>query len=361
MRCELTSWRMRWLLPTLLTVSIALGEPAGAADIAAPKGDTSEAGGRDLESMSAAEKKELQGKQERFYRLDAQEQDRLRRLHEELSQAPDAKELQMVLERYARWLQTLPSGERADLLSLPPRDRVAEIKRLLQGQADSRMQSYVSRKLSGDDLRAIADWMEQTIQRREPDILERAPMLREHLDQIRDPQRRMQALLFMTQRMGVRRDVLKPTPEDIERLKSQLSPEAQEDLEKAKSEGHLPELAEAWMRATMFSRFAGPPVDKQQLQRFYKEELEPQQRAYLESLPPERMQSELVKMYHAHRFRRDGFRDGFRDGPGTWKPGPGGRGFPPRFGPGKREPGGEPRPLGPAGASRQSDAIRAAF
>ena len=61
------------------------------------------------------------------------------------------------------------------------------------------------------------------------------------------------------------------TAEDIERLKSQLSPKAQEDLEKAKSEGHLPELAEAWMRAAMFSRFAGPPVDREQLRKFYEE------------------------------------------------------------------------------------------
>lgn len=325
-------------------------ESAGAADTATPQGAAPEAGGQDLRSMPATEKKELQGKQERFYRLDAPEQDRLRQLHVELSRASDAKALEMVLDRYARWLQTLPSGERADLSALPPADRVAEIKRLLQGQAESRMQSYVSRKLSGDDLRAIARWMEETIQRREPEILKRAPMLKEHLDRIPDAQRRVQALVFMTQRAGVRRELLKPTAEDIERLKSQLSPAAREDLEKARSEGHLPELAEAWMRATIFSRFAGPPVDREQLRRFYKEDLEPQQRAYLESLPPERMQSELVKMYHAYRFRRDGF----RDLPGGWKPGPGLRGFPPRFGPGNREPSEENRLLGPAARREES-------
>ncbi len=212
------------------------------------------------------------------------------------------------------------------------------------------MRSYVSRKLSDGDLRTIATWMEEIVKRREPEILERSPMLKEHVAQIPDPKRRIQALVFMTQRPGFRRDWLKPTADDIERLKSQLSPEAQQDLEQAKSEGHLPELAEAWMRAAMFSRFAGPPVDREQLRKFYEEELDPDQRAYLESLPPERMRSELVKMYHAHRFRRDGF----REWPGGRKPGPGLRPFPPRFGPGSREPSGDLRPTGPLGARPKS-------
>lgn len=298
------------------------------------------------ETLSAAQKKELQSKQAKFYRLDEEEQNRLRQLHEELSRPLDADRLQGVMERYARWLQTLPSGERADLLSLPPADRVAGAKRLLQDQTEARMQSYLSRKLSGADLRVIANWMEEIVKRREPEILERSPMMwKQHFAQITDSKRRTQALVFMAQRSGVGRDLLKPTPEDVERLTSRLSAEAQADLEKAKSEGHLPELAEAWMRATMFSRFAWPAVDREQLRRFYKEDLDPDQRAYLESLPPERMQFELVKMYHAHRFRRDGI----REWPGPWKPGPGLRGIPPWFGPGKREPGSEPRPAGPSG------------
>ncbi len=337
-----------WAIFFVLLIAVPeVGEPAGAAEPAAPQVPAPAVHPQSLESMSAAEKKELQSKQERFYRLDEKEQDRLRRLHEELWQDPEAARLEKVLQRYASWLQTLPSGQRADLLSLPPSDRVAEIKRLLQEQSASRMRSYVSRKLSDGDLRTIAGWMEDIVKRREPEILERWPMLQEHLAQIPDPKRRMQALVIMAQRIGPgsRRDWLKPTAEDIERLKSRLSPEAQEDLEKAKSEGRLSELAEAWMRAAMFSRFTGPPVDREQLRRFYADDLDPDQRAYLESLPPERMQSELQRMYHAHRFRRDGI----REWPGGRKLGPGLRPFPPRFGPANREPGGDLRPPGPGG------------
>jgi len=296
-----------------------------------------------LAAMSAANKKELQSKQERFYRLDPAAQDRLRQLHDDLTQAPDAARLQSVLTRYAGWLQTLPSGQRADLLSLPPAERIAEIRRVLQEQTASRMRSYVPRKLSDDDLRTIAGWVEQMVHRREPELLERLPALKEHLDNIPDAKRRIQALAFMVHRSGFRRDWLHPSAEEIEQLKTQLSGEAQQDLDKAKAEGRLPDLTDAWTRAAMFSRLTGPPADKEQLRKFFNEELEPQQREFLESLPPERMQAELVRMYYAHRFRRDGY----RDWPGLRKPGGGlrGPGVPPRLGmPGIREPAGGDRP-----------------
>jgi hypothetical protein len=170
-------------------------------------------------------------------------------------------------------------------------------------------------------------------------------VFKERLDGIPDAKKRSQALVFMVHRSGFHRDWLQPTPEEIGSLKTALSTEAQQELEKAKAEGRLPELVEAWMRAAMFSRLAGPPVDKEQLRRFFKEDLEPQQREFLESLPPERMQAELVRMYYSHRFRRDGF----RDWPGFRKPGSGLRGPQTRFGPpGLREPNGGDRPPGPA-------------
>lgn len=284
-----------------------------------------------LDNLSPAEKKELQSKQDRFYRLDPASQDELRDLHEQLTQAPDAAPLQAVLTRYARWLQTLPSGQRADLLSLPPAERVVEIRRLLQDQTASRMRSYVPRKLADDDLRAIASWVEQLVEHHEAELLERVPPFKDQLAHITDPKQRIQALTFMIHRFGFRRDWLQPTDEEIGELRSRLSAEAQEDLDQAKAEGRLPELTAAWMGAAMFSRLAGPPVDREQLRKYYKEDLEPQQREWLESLPPERMQAELVRMYYAHRFRREGY----RNWPGFRKPSSGPRGsiLPPRFGP----------------------------
>ena len=349
MKCE----RLFLLLLTGVLIAAAAASPAAdqaAAPVAAAE-DPAAAQDRaatdlaapDLGALSPAEKKELQGKQERFYRLDPQAQDQLRQLHDELAQAADAARLQAVLTRYSRWLQTLSSGQRADLLSLPPDERVAEIKRLLQQQTASRMRSYVPRKLADDDLQAIANWVEQMVQRHEPEILQRWPMFKERLDGIGDTKRWSQTLVFMVHRAGLQREWLKPTPEEIESLKTALSAEARQELEKAKAEGRLPELVEAWMRAAMFSRLAGPPVDPEQLRRFFKEDLKPEEREYLESLPPERMQAELVRMYVSHRFRRDGF----PDWPGFRKQGSGLRGPGLRFGPpGMSKPNGGNRPPG---------------
>lgn len=337
MRCKRNSLLLTGALIAATISSLAADQAAAPADAAQPQA------AQDLAALSPAEKKDLQGKQERFYRLDTQAQNELRDLHDDLTQAPDAARLQAVLTRYSRWLQTLSSGQRAELLSLPPDERVAEIKRLLQQQTASRMRSYVPRKLADDDLHAIADWVEQMVQRREPEILQRWPMFKERLDGITDAKRRNQALVFMVHRSGLQRDWLKPTSEEIERLKTTLSAEAQQELEKAKAEGRLPELAEAWMRAAMFSRLAGPPVDPEQLRKFFKEDLKPEDREYLESLPPERMQAELVRLYFSHRFRRDGL----GDWPGFRKPGSGIRGPGPRFGPpGIPKPNGGNRPPG---------------
>jgi len=334
------------LVTGVLIAATAL--PAAADQAAAPADAGQDRAGQDLAGLSPAEKKELQGKQERFYRLDPQAQDEMRQLHDDLARAADAPRLQAVLTRYSRWLQTLSSGQRADLLSLPPDERVAEIKRLLQQQTASRMRSYVPRKLADDDLQAIANWVEQMVQRREPEILQRWPMFKERLDGMVDAKRRTQTLAFMVQRAGLQRDWLKPTLDEIESLRTALSAEAQQELDKAKAEGRLPELAEAWMRAAMFSRLAGPPVDPEQLRRFFKEDLKPEEREYLESLPPERMQAELVRMYVSHRFRRDGF----PDWPGIRKQGGGLRGPGLRFGPpGMPKSSGGNRPPGPPPAN----------
>ena len=314
-----------WVLCAVSAAPPADEQPAAPTEMSAP------ALADRLAELSPAEKKELQSKQDRFYRLDPAAQDELRELHDQLTQAPDAAQLQAVLARYARWLQTLPSGQRADLLSLPPAERVAEIRRVLQEQTASRMRSYVPRKLADDDLRTIAGWVEQLVQRHEPELLERVPAFQEQLANITEPKRRIQALTFMIHRFGFRRDWLQPTDDEIGQLRRQLSAEARDDLDKAKAEGRLPELTAAWMGAAMFSRLAGPPVDKDQLRKYFNEDLEPQQREWLESLPPERMQAELVRMYYANRFRREGY----RDWPGFRKPGSGLRGpsVPPRFGP----------------------------
>jgi len=289
--------------------------------------------------MSATEKKELQQKQDRFHRLAREEQNRLRRLHQGMSEDPQADRLRSVMERYTSWLKTLPSGQRADLLGLPQNDRVAEIKRLIEEQEKRRLRSLVTHELSDEDLAAIVTWMDDYVKRHEREILAKLPMLKEPFKRTEDPKRRA-GILMMALRPGFRRDdqrgdMLRPDAEDIERLTSSLSPKARQELQKAQQAGRLNELAQQWMRAAMYRRFV-PRVDRDTLRKFYNE-LPSEERERLENLPPEAMISELTRRFHAQRMGRPfGWQGGGRRGhgyrgrPGERKPMPGGGPFAPQ-------------------------------
>jgi hypothetical protein len=110
--------------------------------------------------------------------------------------------------------------------------------------------------------------------------------------------------LYFVLRRGPIRDMLRPGMEDIHRLKAFLSARARSQLEEAQQAGHLEELAQRWMRAAMSSKKAAPSVEKEQLRDFYHKAIDAKQREYLESLPPERMRFELLRMYRTDQFRR---------------------------------------------------------
>ena len=68
---------------------------------------------RRVESMGLGEKEQLLRIEERFIGLAPEEQQRLRRLHEELQTDPDAQRLRPIMHRYCEWLKTLSSYSRA--------------------------------------------------------------------------------------------------------------------------------------------------------------------------------------------------------------------------------------------------------
>lgn len=286
----------------------------------------------ELAKRSATEKKELQQKQELFDRLPSQEQERLRQVHAEITGDPHADQLEKVLSHYARWLNTLPSGQRADLLSRPPTERLVEIKRLLRQQETARLSSLMAQELSEEDLTAILAWLDDLLGRREQDIIAKFPMLEPRLRPIEDPKRRRWTMYWMIRHSGSTQDVLRPDPADLERLKERVSPKAGQLLEKAHDPDSVAKLAARWMQAAMFSKRVVPQVDPSELMRFYREELKPEDREYLESLPAERMQHELNRRYLAHRFRQS------PNGelPPFFRPGGSSRGFGPFPPPGER-------------------------
>ena len=70
-------------------------------------------------NLSPAEKQQLLKKQERFIRLPAEQQARIRRLYQDLQDDPRGEELRGVLVRYSAWLKTLTTFEQASLAECP--------------------------------------------------------------------------------------------------------------------------------------------------------------------------------------------------------------------------------------------------
>ncbi len=322
-----------------------------------------------LSAMSAAEKQELDAKRARFYAMPENDQQRLRQVHRDLSEADDREQLQQIMQNYAKWLRSLQSGARAELVSLPPESRIERIKQLLPEQESWRMRKYAMSELTPDDRAVIVKWMEEFVSAHEEQILERMPHWKQRWDSF-PPAQRLNMLIFAATAIRPVRELLLPTEEQMNQLKKQLSGSARQELSRAEKEGRLPELAERWLRAALLSRHAPPQVSREELQQFYAD-LDQRRREYLENMSAERMEQELTRLYHFERYRRffDAERAPFSRSGESWRgrprggrsgtdrpdgdrpPGPpsGDRPGMPRFGP----PGDPPGPSGKQPADRR--------
>jgi hypothetical protein len=292
---------------------------------------------QELERMSEVDKTALLQKKRRFDDLPAGEQDRLRKLHDELLADPDQPELQRVLERYSNWLRTLAPRERAEVISLPADKRIEKISELMRAQDAKRFRMMASGfMLDSHDLTVVHDWFDKFIDDHAQEILKTLPdELFGKLKKDYEPER---------DRGILRRLYLGPAPPNLPRpshddeaqLQTQVSKEARDMLTKVSAEERS-QVIQRWMGAAVFSRMRTNP-SSEELQAF-QESLTESERIRLESLPRDRMYRELRYMYSLRRFGggpdHGGFPWGRRGGDGQRGP-EGGRAFdgPPPDGPG---------------------------
>jgi len=309
-----------------------------------------------LEQLSADEREELAKKKERFDNLSPQEKQRLRTLHANLVRHDHGDQLYGVATRYALWLRTLPPGQRAELLSLPPEQRLGRIREIKQTQDEQRIRELVHIRLQPEDIEAMNKWLGEYAEAHKGEIFEK--MSREMQQRMRaDPEgmRRRFLMLLMPGRHGAPRLPV-PSEGEIERLRQRLSGEAREALDSLDSADKKLGLVLHWKRADIWSRMMGPPASPAELEKFFAEKLDDKRRDELEKLPPEQFDQKLKWEYRMHKFRSrpGGFRPPFPwgqpgrhrgDHGGGRQPGtrPGGRDRP-GFGPPPRggEPGGPP-------------------
>jgi hypothetical protein len=270
-------------------------------------------------AMTPEQKEELRQKQESFVSLPTQEQERLRKLHAELTASADGAQLESVLERYHAWLATLSSGEKAELLSLPTDKRLQRIKAMMQEQEDKRFRDEVNDRLSRTDREAIVKWLLAFVDSHKQEIIDQLPQER------RGPQLDHWPLMFAMLHGWAEADkkMPQPKPEEVQELIDTLSPEAQQKLTNVRDPAKRKEVAQKWISAAIASRRwrAPPPVSREELRDFYVEKLSAKERERLEALAPDEMQRALTRLYYEREMRERG-PGGFPRGGGFGPRGP---------------------------------------
>ena len=261
-----------------------------------------------LEQMPATEKEELFRTKERFDRLPQQEQQRLRQLHTAIQADPRAGRLRQVMFHYHEWLKTLPSGQRAELLSLPADARLEEIKRVVRQQERQQFNDLTSKRLLPVDREAILVWLNDLVARREQELLSVLPPdIQDRLRTLNQRDRLRNLMYQARRRRGPLRsvmDVVQLTDEDVNRLASGLSKEVRQTLAEVQDDQDRQDLLRRWVAAALFSHMM-PKVTDDELEPFY-DQLPPALKERLENLPRSRMKSELRRLYVKKRFEERG-------------------------------------------------------
>ncbi|NLX54452.1 MAG: hypothetical protein GXY58_05005 [Planctomycetaceae bacterium] len=261
----------------------------------------------DLTRMSDAEKAAVLQKKRRFDELRPVDRQRLRQLHQELSRDPRQAQLQQVLTQYYDWLRTLNPAERAELLSLPADQRLVKIQELRsQQQAKRRRMMAAGFMMSPADLTVIYNWFDQFLADHHTELRAALPDdptfadLKHQYDHERDHHRLRFDYTF-------RRDPdrPRPTPEEVARLQTLVSPEAQQVLANA-SPDERQRIVLFWIGAAVLSRMQTNP-SLEELDQFVQDRnfVSDAERQWLESLPRDRMYRELRVWYKQRRFAGD--------------------------------------------------------
>lgn len=243
-----------------------------------------------VSALRPADREQLRQRQQQFVALDRDQQQKLRDTHQQIC-GGGSNDIYLTLHRYCAWLATLPEGERADLLELPPAARIEKIK---QRQHEVTATPW-------NVVRTVAEWLGKYARDHDSELYRQLPAdVRDRLDRM--PQVRDQMRFFMLMREAGRlRDRIQFPPADrveIERLMSELPEESINQLS-ARIDFSDPAAVPRELLAIMDNNFRRRfgSASEAMLKRFYEsDDLTPQQRDELDRLPPEEAKQQLQTM-----------------------------------------------------------------
>jgi hypothetical protein len=263
-----------------------------------------------LDALSTDQKDELHRKYERFVRLPADEQQRLRKLAAAVDDDGERALLETTLARYQHWLEQLPGVERAELIAMESAQRLQRIKRMRRDEG---------RRLSAEDLQQFVGWFTDIVPKLLPPP-EREAVQRE-LSRASEEERPAivrRALAKLRPPVNAGRPSTMPRrppgkgplvdPQALAQLGERLSPHGQQMLSEAHSDVERRTLVWSWVNQAFAQPHAGrgnllslPEVDEDELRSFFQHDLSPEQRAQLLNLPADQMRRQLLLRYHAKR------------------------------------------------------------
>lgn len=308
-----------------------------------------------IESMDPAQKRELKRRQDWFEALSPAEQEQLRQLHQQIEGHPRAEELREVMRRYCEWVNRLPSHYSGELRGLPPDERIKRVKEMRKKMPYPRGRPRWMRwprlgewpagrppPLGDEDRKGVIRWIDECVDRRAPRLVTALPedeqkQVLQEMEKAKDQESRLAVFARLCRRRFQQGLEKGPLLDDasLNELEANLSAETRERLAGAPPDERRGQLLGMVMRVLR----SAEPVSREELAKYMKEKLKPEDRKRLTSLPPEEQQRLLRWLYSQYRWQ----------GRGPGSPGrPGGLG-PPRGGPAKGRRGPGPPPDGPPG------------
>lgn len=290
------------LLPTpysrLLSLLWAAVCAAGCGELA-ERAERAEGRRAQLAAASPGKKSDLLQAAARLEALDPAERERLRRLNRRIDDDPEGAALRQVAARYYDWLKGLPMYRRAEIMELPPEERIAAVKKAVQEEEERSL-----RRPGPEDADALLDWMRQYAQRHEAAVLATLPPERQP-ELASDPEHRLRVVmsaLWMRWQPGRRGALPAPDENDRAEVLARLSPRTRQKLA-SKPVRDQWKLIAGWARYLVHYQgdrddgWLTPEVSEAELIHFFEYELSAEQRDALLALPGEEMQRQLRRLY----------------------------------------------------------------
>ena len=311
--------------------------------------------------MTPESRKQLLEDWQRFQSLSREEQDRLRRLHEDFQAHRDREALGRVMKAYYDWVSDLPDFDRAELARLAPAERVAKVVELQRQQQRRGFRGRPSGSLghaafaakaglpnlSPDDTEAVREWILRYAVQRRRELAAALPpeagrqwdaQFEKLLDESPHAEKPIWRMLIGWHMANPKQDL--PLGEkDLASLLAVLKEPLQRQLQ-SRSLDQQRELAQKWMRgAVVFHFFAYQKevrdlATREQLATFFENELEPERRDRVINRPNEESQWWLRFYYFQSRMPEFELPFGDRTGRSFGRGGPAGLRQPNPAGPG---------------------------